>query len=89
MNGFSTTLSPSNQPAQIGYTGPIPFERIDINGIKKELQDALGDDGLRYWKAVSGYLLGQIGRQELGEMVKGWLRGRKSESFYIPFEQYA
>ncbi|WWC70627.1 uncharacterized protein I206_104578 [Kwoniella pini CBS 10737] len=56
---------------------PIPFERIDTHSIKQQLHDVLGEDGLPYWKALNGYLLGQIGRGELEGMVKSWFKGDK------------
>ena len=59
---------------------PLPaFRRLDIHAVKQELHDVLGDDGLPYWKALNGYLLGQVGRDELGMMVKGWLKGKQCE----------
>jgi transcriptional coactivator HFI1/ADA1 len=55
---------------------PLPsFQRVDINAIKQELHDVLGDRGLPYWKALNGYLLGQIGRDEMISMVTRWLKG--------------
>ncbi|WVQ96821.1 hypothetical protein IAU59_003928 [Kwoniella sp. CBS 9459] len=56
---------------------PIPFERMDTHAIKQELHDALGEDGLPYWKALNGYLLGQIARDELESMVRSWFKGEK------------
>ncbi|OCF43920.1 hypothetical protein I317_02190 [Kwoniella heveanensis CBS 569] len=56
---------------------PIPFERMDTHAIKQELHDELGEDGLPYWKALNGYLLGQIGRNELESMVRSWFKGEK------------
>ena len=59
---------------------PLPaFRRVDIHAVKQELHDVLGEDGLPYWKALNGYLLGQVGRDELEIMVKGWLKGTKCE----------
>ncbi|ORX40222.1 transcriptional regulator of RNA polII, SAGA, subunit-domain-containing protein [Kockovaella imperatae] len=49
----------------------------DIQLIKQELHDALGEAGLAYWKTLNGYLLGQIGKSELEVMVRGWLKGSK------------
>lgn len=56
-----------------------PFQRIDIHPIKQELHDVLGENGLPYWKALNGYLLGQVGREEMAGMVKGWLKGKHGE----------
>ncbi|WVF69321.1 hypothetical protein IAT40_004097 [Kwoniella sp. CBS 6097] len=56
---------------------PIPFERMDTHAIKQELHDVLGEDGLPYWKALNGYLLGQIARDELESMVRSWFKGEK------------
>ena len=30
---------------------------------------------------MNGYLLGQVGREELAVMVKGWLKSKKCELF--------
>jgi transcriptional coactivator HFI1/ADA1 len=54
--------------------------RVDLGTIKKELHDALGENGLPYWKALNGYLLGQIGKSEMESMVKGWLKGKSELS---------
>jgi hypothetical protein len=56
----------------------------DIDNIKQELHDALGEHGLPYWKALSGYLMGQVGRSELEFMAKGWLKGRKRRLLCVP-----
>lgn len=48
--------------------------RIDIHAIKQELHDVLGEAGLPYWKSLNAYLVGQLGRGELEEMVRGWLK---------------
>ncbi|WWC62418.1 uncharacterized protein I303_105014 [Kwoniella dejecticola CBS 10117] len=56
---------------------PLPFERIDTHSIKQQLHDVLGEDGLPYWKALNGYLQGQLGRGELEGMVKSWFKGDK------------
>lgn len=53
------------------------LERTDMHSLKQDLHDALGEHGLAYWKALNGYLLGQVGRSELVEMVKGWIKGKK------------
>lgn len=58
---------------------PIPFQRIDTHQIKQQLYDALGEAGLPYWKALNGYLLGQVGRDELVALVRGWLKGKARE----------
>ncbi|WWC88810.1 uncharacterized protein L201_003723 [Kwoniella dendrophila CBS 6074] len=58
---------------------PLPFERIDTHSIKQQLHDVLGEDGLPYWKALNGYLLGQLGRGELESMVRSWFKGDKLE----------
>jgi hypothetical protein len=50
--------------------------RVDLGAIKQDLHDALGENGLPYWKALNGYLLGQIGKSEMESMVKGWLKGK-------------
>jgi hypothetical protein len=59
-----------------------PFQRTDINALKQELHDVLGDRGLPYWRALNGYLLGQIGRDELVSMVNRWLKGPQGMSHY-------
>ncbi|WVR06236.1 hypothetical protein IAU60_003266 [Kwoniella sp. DSM 27419] len=71
------SYGPSGQLAHVHNHQPIPFERMDTHAIKQELHDALGEDGLPYWKALNGYLLGQIGRGELEVMVKSWFKGEK------------
>lgn len=87
---------PANGHASTSTTGPIangiyqppplraehlpPFQRTDINGLKQELHDVLGDRGLPYWKALNGYLLGQLGRDELVAMVHRWLKGPQGTS---------
>ncbi|WVW84512.1 hypothetical protein I302_106546 [Kwoniella bestiolae CBS 10118] len=58
---------------------PLPFERIDTHSIKQQLHDVLGEDGLPYWKALNGYLLGQLAKSELEGMVRGWFKGDKLE----------
>jgi hypothetical protein len=55
------------------------FQRADIHAIKQELHDVLGENGLPYWKALNGYLLGQIGREEMMSLVGGWLKGKNGE----------
>jgi len=52
-----------------------PFQRTDINALKQELHDVLGDRGLPYWRALNGYLLGQIARDEIVSIVNRWLKG--------------
>ena len=54
--------------------------RTDIQAIKQELHDALGEAGLAYWKTLNGYILGQVSRGELEVMVRGWLKGSKGGS---------
>lgn len=49
--------------------------RVDIHAIKQELHDVLGEAGLPYWKSLNAYLVGQLGRAELEDMVRGWLKG--------------
>ncbi|KAK6908331.1 hypothetical protein I203_102332 [Kwoniella mangroviensis CBS 8507] len=72
-------LHPSSSiPAPV-IPKPIPFERIDTHSIKQQLHDVLGEDGLPYWKALNGYLLGQLARSELEGMVRGWFKGDKLE----------
>ncbi|EJT46110.1 hypothetical protein A1Q1_05321 [Trichosporon asahii var. asahii CBS 2479] len=63
-------------PASPASNLPIPFQRIDTHRIKQQLYDALGEAGLPYWKALNGYLLGQVGRDELVALVRGWLKGK-------------
>ncbi|ODN74236.1 hypothetical protein L198_08257 [Cryptococcus wingfieldii CBS 7118] len=59
-----------------GHQNARPFTgRHDIHQIKQELHDALGEEGLPYWKSLNAYLLGQLGRGELEGMVRGWLKG--------------
>lgn len=58
-----------------------PPTRIDIGRIKQELHDTLGEDGLPYWKALNGYLLGQIGRGEMEGLVREWLKGDKGATY--------
>lgn len=58
------------QPAELP-----PYERVDIEAIKQELHVLLGDNGLPYWKALNGFLLGQLRRDELVSMVRKWLKG--------------
>jgi hypothetical protein len=70
------TMPASYHPQPRPPSAP-PLQRVDIHGIKQELHDALGEQGLPYWKALNGYLLGQLGRGELQDMVKGWLKGKK------------
>jgi len=90
---------PANGHASTSTTGPItngtyqpppiraehlpPFQRTDINGLKQELHDVLGDRGLPYWKALNGYLLGQLGRDELVAMVHRWLKGPHGASILV------
>lgn len=52
-----------------------PYERVDIEAIKQELHGLLGENGLPYWKALNGFLLGQLRRDELVSMVRKWLKG--------------
>jgi transcriptional coactivator HFI1/ADA1 len=77
-NPFSTT--PANYHPHPRPVSAPPVTRLDIHAIKQELHDALGEHGLPYWKAVNGYLLGQVGRGELQDMVRGWLKGNKGGS---------
>lgn len=73
-----STLPASYRPTHRPH--PIfTIQRVDIHAIKQELHDALGEDGLPYWKALNGYLLGQLRREELGVMVTGWFKGKKCE----------
>ncbi|WOO84792.1 uncharacterized protein LOC62_06G008304 [Vanrija pseudolonga] len=65
----------TNAPATTTASLP-PFHRIDTHQIKQQLHDALGEAGLPYWKALNGYLLGQVGRDELTALVRGWLKGK-------------
>jgi transcriptional coactivator HFI1/ADA1 len=57
-----------------------PYERVDIEAIKQELHDLLGENGLPYWKALNGFILGQLRRDELVSMVKKWLKGPHRKS---------
>jgi len=54
---------------------------VDVGSIKQELHDTLGENGLPYWKALNGYLLGQIGKLEMEGMVKSWLKGKGTICF--------
>lgn len=40
----------------------------------------LGDNGLPYWKALNGFLLAQLRRDELTSMVGKWLKGPHRKS---------
>lgn len=72
------TVAPSTSVAP--RPDPIPpFERTDLHEIKQQLHDALGEEGLPYWKALKAYLLGQVGRNELQALVRGWLKPKSSE----------
>ncbi|WVQ81061.1 hypothetical protein IAT38_003168 [Cryptococcus sp. DSM 104549] len=74
--GSSSTVPPPR--GGHGFSLPIgAFARADTHAIKQELHDALGAAGLPYWKALNGYLVGQIARGELEGMVRGWLKGDK------------
>ncbi|WWD18358.1 hypothetical protein CI109_102808 [Kwoniella shandongensis] len=79
----STSLHPNSLTPAMYHPQPrpppLPFNRADTHSIKQELHDALGENGLPYWKAMNGYLLGQIGKGELEGMVRGWLKGDKLE----------
>lgn len=66
-------------PSVTSYGPPSYYKHSDIDGVKQELHDALGENGLPYWRALRGYLLGQIGRGELEAMIRAWLDGRKGE----------
>lgn len=63
-----------------------PLVRVDVLGIKQELHDALGENGLAYWKALNGYLIGQVGRAELEGLVREWLKGDQSQSSHTHFD---
>lgn len=71
--------SSANAPTSTTTTTLPPFHRIDTHQIKQQLHDALGEAGLPYWKALNGYLLGQVGRDELTALVRGWLKGKNRE----------
>ncbi|ORY31420.1 transcriptional regulator of RNA polII, SAGA, subunit-domain-containing protein [Naematelia encephala] len=73
-NQFVALQDGPTSPSQ-SQVAPIPFERMDVHLIKQELHDVLGRDGLPYWKALNGYLLGQVSRDELNYMVQTWLKG--------------
>lgn len=51
-----------------------------MHALKQDLHDALGEHGLAYWKALNGYLLGQVGRGEVVDLVRTWLKGKKGKS---------
>ncbi|TXT13060.1 hypothetical protein VHUM_01461 [Vanrija humicola] len=75
--GPRPTPAPSaNGPGTAAAPSLPPFHRIDTHQIKQQLHDALGEAGLPYWKALNGYLLGQVGRDELTALVRGWLKGK-------------
>ncbi|RXK41652.1 hypothetical protein M231_01152 [Tremella mesenterica] len=68
----SESLPPSIlDPIQTDY-----FETLDPALIKQELHDVLGVNGLPYWKAMNGYLLGQLGRAEVLDMIRDFLKGK-------------
>lgn len=84
----SQHASSSTPPLQLNHLSPKPngetstppvelppYERIDLDVVKQELHDALGENGLPYWKALNGFLLGQLRRDELVGMVRRWLKG--------------
>jgi transcriptional coactivator HFI1/ADA1 len=56
--------------------------RADIHTIKQELHDELGENGLAYWKALHGYLMGQVGRNEMESLVRTWLKGKGEYGHY-------
>lgn len=72
--GASAPAPRPNPPALIPPPIP-PFHRADTLHIKQKLHDALGEAGLPYWKTLNAYLLGQVGRDELANLVRGWLKG--------------
>lgn len=73
----------ANPPALIPPSIP-PFHRADTLHIKQKLHDALGEAGLPYWKALNAYLLGQVGRDELATLVRGWFKGEHRKwHFYL------
>lgn len=75
LNGASGSNGPALQPQPLP-----PYERVDIDAIKQELHDVLGDNGLPYWRTLNGYLLGQLSRDELVALVKKWLKGDHGRS---------
>jgi hypothetical protein len=83
--GFASTSTAPHKSTPASYhpnPRPLPLPpliRVDTQAIKQELHDALGEDGLAYWKAVNGYLVGQLSRKELEGMMKGWLKADKCE----------
>ena len=89
MNGHveaSTSSNPSSILPASYHPHPRPkpiqtdlFDRLDPFSVKQELHDALGENGLPYWKAMNAYLLGQMGRAEMAEVVKEFLKGRLCE----------
>ncbi|WVO15895.1 hypothetical protein L204_103560 [Cryptococcus depauperatus] len=71
----STVTLSSQQPIQqLDETASLTNLLLDIHVIKQELHDALGEEGLPYWKAMNAYLVGQLGRGELESMVRGCLK---------------
>jgi transcriptional coactivator HFI1/ADA1 len=90
-NGPSTTASTSAHPHQaisasyhpLPRPKPLPpLEPVDTQAVKQELHDALGENGLPYWKAMNGYLLGQVGKGELEGMVRSWLPKDRCKSAF-------
>ena len=81
INGTHT--NEESKPAELP-----PYERVDIEAIKQELHDLLGENGLPYWKALNGFLLGQLRRDELVSMVKKWLKG-PNRKCHMPYAALA
>lgn len=92
-HGSSTQASTSAHPHQaisasyhpLPRPKPLPpLEPVDTQAVKQELHDALGENGLPYWKAMNGYLLGQVGKVELEGMVRRWLPKERCTSYLEP-----
>jgi hypothetical protein len=76
----STYASSSTNPlgGHEHRSGPAPlpaYHREDVNAIKQQLQDVLGDQGLPYWRACGEFLDGHLRRDEYVGMVTKWLKG--------------
>ncbi|CDZ98696.1 Transcriptional coactivator Hfi1/Transcriptional adapter 1 [Phaffia rhodozyma] len=54
-----------------------PYVRIDTLKIKQHLHDALGSNGLAYWKTLQDFITGRLSRDELDDLVTEWGVGDK------------